>query len=377
MKTPLKEIGKKTLKIFQNKILNPIVEKGKPHELKGFIESFVNIYYKMTQDAAFTLIFLDAISLYTSKKAQIDVLKKKNEQNKEYLIEQQQSEFTASLILTVLLPALVMIPLGRLLSSGKIMTASSRDIIEKVVKPYLGYTPNDGYYIQPFKNVVKEGFQKTVNFFLTTLKKIVPKQYKNQIKIPNVNPNNDIPVLTLKNLLFEFDQKVANELKKINSQDIRDLKYFKESSTVQEIFRKKPLLKNSAVAHINGEIEGIKILSLIGLNIVTSNIVMPIFKNMLTNHKHKKELALIGETLNSKRRKDHYSNLKGISFERKEKNIFEAFSNYDNSITKQPLDNKSNNTKYQNLIKPKEQENIFKDINTFSTTSTQSSRLRI
>ena len=324
MKTPLKTIVKTTTKIFQNKILNPIVEKSKPHEIKGFVERFVDFYFDKSQDATSMMVFFDLISLATSTLAQINLQEKRNEPNKEYLIQQQKSEFTASIVLTIIIPFIVVKFLGRQLSAGRVMTKSTHELVEKVIKPYLGYTPNDGYYIPPLKTL-KEIFKETKNSFLTTLKKIAPQKYKNYIKIIPIDPNKDVPSLTLKNLLFEFDQKVAENLRDKGSQNIKDISYF-TSPRVQGILEKKPLYKNSAIKHVNGEIEGIKILTLIALNIVAANIAMPILKNRRTNRIHKKELAAIGEDLNSKRRKDHYNNLKGID-DKQEKNIFEVFSN--------------------------------------------------
>lgn len=376
MKTPLKTITKNATKIFQNKILNPIVEKGKPHELKGFVERFVDFYFDKSQDAASMMVFFDAISLLTSTIAQINVQNKRNEANKEYLIEQQKSEFKASLPLTILLPFFVVKFLGRQLTSGRIMTKSTRELIEKVIKPYLGYTPNDGYYIPPLKTI-NEVLHETKNSLLKILKKIAPQKYKNHIKIIPIDPNKDVPCLTLKDLLFKFDQQVADDLRQLKSQNFDDIKFFKKNPYVQEVLNKKPLFKKSAVAHVNGEIEGIKILTLIALNVITANVIMPIIKNKITNNRHKKELAAIGENLNSKRRKDRYTNLKGFTNIEEEKNIFETFSNFDNSTSRKPLDNKPDPTIYRQLMKPNEQNNIFKDINTFSTNSTQSSRLRI
>ena len=375
MKTPLKTVAKNTIKIFQNKILNPIVAKSKPHEIKGLVERFVDFYFDKSQDATSMLLFFDAISLLTSTMAQINVQKKRNDPNKEYLIEQQKSEFKASLPLTIIFPFIVVKFLGRQLSAGRVMTKSTRELVEKVIKPYLGYTPNDGYYIPPLKTI-KEILHETKNSLLTKIRKIAPEKYKNYIKIIPIDPNKDVPGLTLKDLLFKFDQQVADELKQLKSQNFEDIKFFKSNPYVKEILDKKPLFKKSAVAHVNGEIEGIKILTLIALNVITANIIMPIIKNKITNNRHKKELAAMGEDLNSKRRKDHYNKLKGID-DKQEKNIFEAFSNFDNSTTRKPLDNKPDKTIYRELMKPKEENNIFRDINTFSTQTTQSSRLRI
>ena len=374
MKTPLKTITKNTIKIFQNKILNPVFEQGKPHNLKGLVEKFVDFYFDKSQDATSMMLFFDAISLLTSTMAQINVQKKRNDPNKEYLIEQQKSEFKASLPLTIIFPFFVVKFLGRQLSSGKVMTQSTNKLVEDVIKPYLGYGKNDGFYIAPLKTT-KEVFQEGKNLFLTVLKKIAPQKYKNRIKIIPINPNKDVPGLTLKNLLFEFDQKVADELRALNSQNIQDISYFR-SPRVQEVLGKKALYKNSAVKHVNGEIEGIKILTLIALNVITANIIMPIIKNKITNKRHKKELEVIGEDLNSKRRKDRYNNLK-VYNEKEEENIFEAFSNFDNSITRKPLDNKPDKTIYKQLMKPKDEKNIFADIHRFTTQPTQSSRLRI
>ena len=113
----------------------------------------------------------------------------------------------------------------------------------------------------------------------------------------------------------------------------------------------------------------------IGYTIVVSNIVLPILKNKFSNYMYNKQLAKMGETKESIKRKNRYNNLSQTTEVKAKENVFNVFSNSDNSITPEKVPDRSI---YSNLIYEQfENKNVFNELNSFSRISSQSNGLRI
>ena len=382
MKTPDSKVLKKVLGFVQDKIICPIPRIFNKHALLGKVEKFVNYFYKKSKDPAKMMIFFDSLSLITSCVAQVKSLSKSDRENKDYLIKQEISEAIVSFPLTILIPFKFTAFLERQLGSGKIMTKSTRELLDKVIKPYLGVKGPDGFYVKrkvPFGEFV----QVSKNNILKKTKEVtknnkVLKKYTSKIKLEHINPNKDVPLATLFDLLCDFDQAVFDKLEAANKTNMYDLPFFKSPEVMDTLRKTNGLYKNSAVAHVKGEIDGIKILSIILLNIIAGNVIMPIFKNKFSNRMQQKELAARGETKESILRKKRYGNLKTISNDYgDENNVFSVFSNSDNTLSSHPKQIKPDKELYSKLIVSKSENNVFKEIPTFSSNSTQSDRLRI
>ena len=208
MKTPFMKYAKKAFEFIQDKIICPIPRKLSRDAILGKIEDFAEFFYQKSKDPATMMIVFDLISLGTSTLAQINGLKKSDRENKDYLIQQEMSEAIASLPLTIGLPYFFTKWISRQLESGKVMTKSTRAILDNVIKPYCGVQGKEAFYVAP-KLKTKQWLEIEINSILKKLKKtkILPKGLRNRIQVKNINPNTNVPLATLFDLLYDLTNK--------------------------------------------------------------------------------------------------------------------------------------------------------------------------
>ena len=309
-----------------------------------------NFIYDKSKEMPVIMLAFNAISTISSHVSQINGLKKSKKENKDYLITQEIGELGFDLALSIIPPFILNNYLTKKFDSGQWTTKSARKAICETIGPTVGVNSKDYYNIDHIIPA-KENIRNTVNSLLLDLKKknLIPKKLQNRINIQPPDLNKKIPIGSTKQLCIDFDE-------------IRKGKF-------------SDFYKGRAYSEIIGQRDGFLIMAAIGYTVIVSNIVLPILKNKYSNYMYNKQLEKMGETKESIKRKNRYNNLAELNSFEEQQNVFNVFSNTDNSVTPEKIPDKQ---LYTNLTTTRiENKNIFNEINNFSRVSSQSNGLRI
>lgn len=359
MKTPLK--------IFQNFIFVPLHKFHKnflSRTARGkFFSTVTDFIFDCSKETALIMLFFNAVSIISSHIAQIGGLKKSKRENKDYLIDQEKKELSLDLILTIIPPFILNNFLKKKLESGRLTTPEAREKLINVVAPVVGVSRDELYsteHLRPIKETVASLVSKTSELVLKKCKKL-PIKLEDGIrsidkKAKSLLPDSAtrLPFVTLEDIACDFDN-LAKE-KRI-------------SSGILKKFR-----NGSAYDDLCGQNNGILIMTTIAYSILASNIIMPILKNKLSNRSYEKQLAKIGETKESIKRKKRYEFYDAPVINEKDSNLFEIFSNSDYSTASPKQDNIFEKEKIE---KNDQIPRTFNSFNQYSKIASQSIGLRI
>ena len=309
-----------------------------------------NFIFEKSKEMPVIMLGLNAISTLSSHISQINGLRKSKRENKDYLITQEIGELGFDLALSIIPPFILNNYLTKKLDSGEWTTKSAREKLLKIIVPTVGVAEEELYstdHIIPFK----ENLRNTKNSILLSLKKKnkIPQKLLSRINIQEPDLNTKIPAARMEQITTDFDI-------------IRKKRY-------------KGFYNGSAYSEINGQRNGLLVMAAIGYTVVVSNIVLPILKNKFSNYMYNRQLEKMGETKESIKRKKRYNNLSQTMEVKNEENVFNIFSNSDNTITAEKVPDRSI---YSNLMYERfENKNVFNEVNNFSRISSQSNGLRI
>lgn len=296
--------------------------------------------YEHSQDPSFMMIFFNSVAIISSHLSQMHGLKKSNRENKDFLATQEKKELGLDMLLSVIPPFVLNRFLSKKLASGAWSTESAMDKMMNEVSMVTGAAPSDLFdtsHIVPVKEQIKNFYISCKNFIAKN--KHVPPSIREKIKVVHIDKNKIVPVRKFESMLLDFDA-----VKKGTATNMRN---------------------GRALDDLGNSRNGMLIMVAVAYSILSTNILMPIFKNLLTNRTYRKELALKGETPESIRRKNRYSF--------SEKPVYNTscgvFSSVDFSAK-----NSDNSIYYQNLKKVannqyKTSNNVFSDISKNTLTS--------
>lgn len=328
-----------------------------------FFSTITDFVFDCSKETALIMLFFNAVSIMSSHIAQIGGLKKSKRENKDYLIDQEKKELSLDLILTIIPPFILNNFLKKKLESGRLTTPEAREKLINVVAPVVGVSRDELYsteHLRPVKETIASLISKTSTLILKKFKKL-PIKLEDGIrsidkKAKSLLPDSAtmLPFVTLEDIACDFDN-LAKE-KRI-------------SSGILKKFR-----NGSAYDDLCGQNNGILIMTTIAYSILASNIIMPILKNKLSNRTYARQLAKMGETKESIKRKKRYEFNDVPVINEKDSKLFETFSNSYNSKTKQKQDNPF---APETIKKQEKTSNTFNSFNTYSKIASQSLGLRI
>ncbi len=328
-----------------------------------FFSTVTDFIFDCSKETALIMLFCNALSIVSSHIAQIGGLKKSNRENKEYLITQEKQELSLDLLLAIIPPFILNNFLKKKLESGNLTTSEAREKLINVVAPVVGVSRDELYsteHIRPIKETVASLTSKILNLILKKNKKL-PMKVENVIrsldrKAKSVLPDATtmLPFVTLEDIACDFDN-LAKE-KRISSGILRKFR------------------NGSAYDDLCGQNNGILIMATIAYSILASNIIMPILKNKLSNRSYEKQLAKMGETKESIKRKKRYEFSSVPIISEKDSKLFETFSNFDNSTTKAKQMDISASEK---IKEPEHIPRTFNSFDSYSKIASQSLGLRI
>lgn len=339
--------------IIAQKIVGPIVRFKRDYlsvnaRHNKLYKPIANFIFDRSKDMPVIMLAFNAISILSSHIAQIGGLKKSNRENKDYLITQELGELGLDILLTIIPPFLLNNFLSKKLDSGVWTTKSARDNLRYIIAPTVGASQKDLYnidHIIPFK----ESLKNTKNSILIALRtrKLIPKNILSRLNIQELDPNKLVPMAKMEHLTTDFDVIRGNKF--------------------------KDFYNGSAYDEIVGQRNGILMMAAIGYTIIASNIIIPILKNKFSNKLYRKHLKDIGETPESLKRKKRYNSLTIPNETDNSKNIFNVFSNSDNTTSTE----KNFDRRIYNTLINSEPKNIFNDVYNFNKTAAHSSGMRI
>lgn len=343
-KTAFEKIFLGTFNRLRKKFLTP---NGMHSKISNRVSNFV---YDHSNDMPVVMLVFNSISILSSHFAQIHGLKNSNRENKDYLIEQEKSELKLDLLLTIIPPFMINRFLTKKLDSGLWTSKSTREKLVNEVVQKVKINNNDLYntdHIVPIKDTIIKKKDELLRLIKSDNR--IPLKLRLKIRVKPLEPESPSKKLTMNEILTEFDNLNKN----------KSAGYY----------------NGKAYDDIMGQRNGILLIAGITYTILASNIIMPILKNKLTNKRYKKELEALGETPESMKRKKRYKNLQSPTEILNNENVFNVFSNSDNSTTTTAVVDR---TIFNNLLSNQiDNKNIFNDVHTITRSASQSSGLRI
>ncbi len=351
MKTPMK-ILQDYIIVPAHKFYKDFLSKNARH---SYCKNVANFIFNCSKETALIMLFFNAVSILSSHISQIGGLKKSKRENKEYLITQEKKELGLDLVLTIIPPFMLNNFLKKKLEAGLITTKEAREKLINLAAPVVGASRDELYsieHIRPLKETVSTIITRGTSAILKHTKKM-PKSIENVVR--NIDTG-------LKKKLPNF----AEQIPKPNLEDIAtDLdnlaKEKKVSKTILKQFR-----NGSAYDELCGQINGLLIITTLAYTILASNVIMPILKNKLANREYEKQLAKMGETKESIKRKKRFE-YNNVPILKPDNDIFNIFS--DTNLTISQTTNPQIITKSPN--------NPFKEIEKYKSISSQPIGLRI
>lgn len=303
---------------------------------RGFYKAchkFSDINYYCSQDTSLAMVLSTSLAVFASHCAHIAGLKRSNRENKEFLLEQEKAEFKTDLALTIIPPFLIDRFFKIKVDAGECTTHEIRRRMECGILLHYGKGRKDVYNTEHIKSMKELGkflieviAKKIKNLKLKLLgAKIIEKA----IKFPNVKMYST-PL-----------EKFAMDLDWQNKFGLADN------------FDGFNFYKNSAYSDMVNQTNGLKVLPTLVYTAVMSAIVVPICKNLIANRMYKEQLALVGETPESAKRKKRYGNLKDMGGANS-KPLFESFTPVFKSSSKNNSSGKDNIfAEFNNITKDK------------------------
>ncbi len=329
MRTPMQFLEDYVLKPGHDFCVNYLGRNARHKYFQGIAKTIFNL----SEELPVIMLGCNAISIASSHIAQYQGLKKSDRENKEYLMKQELVEGVADLALNIIPPFMINNALTKQLDAGTLSTKSSRENLRYIIAPTAGVNQSELYstnHLTPTTKIIKNMYNN-FKLFLRK-KKLIPEKLMGKIKFVEPDLNKGVPVPKMEEITKKFDR-------------IRKEKF-------------DGFYNGSAYDEICGQRNGMLLMVAIGYGIIATNIIMPIIKNLITNHFSKKEKIRQYNSKENIERRARYSNLR---WEEKplEKTNLDLFSN--TNINK-PITKLNSNP------------NIF---TTFSGRTSQSNRLRI
>lgn len=354
MKTPLN--------FLQDSLIVPVYNFHKNFLSKNALNSsckkVANFVFNCSKETALIMLIFNAVSIVSSHLSQIGGLKKSNRENKDYLLSQEKKELALDLGLTIVPPFLLNNFLKKKLESGVVTTPEAQEKLVNLVAPVVGVSKDELYsteHIRPVKETLASIGAKFTGAVLKHDKKM-PKGLEE----------------TLINLDQKFKSKLPDYVSKFPSPTLEDIatdfdNLAKENKISKGILKK--IYNGSAYDDLCGQNNGILIMATIAYTILASNVIMPILKNKLANRSYEKQLAKMGETKESIKRKKMLKQCDYSIFE--ENDLFSSFSNVDSVLSNK------NETNVFDTFKTPPKKDTFSSFNTYSRIASQSNGLRI
>ena len=311
-----------------------------PTALAKGTKKFSSFVYKHSFSPALMMIFFNSFGIISSHLSQINGLRKSNRENKDYLINQEKKELFLDSLLTVIPPFIINRLIGNKFKAGKWASPEQLKLLETEISAVTGTVDEDFYAVMPLS------FRETFTKFVENTKEKIKdsnyftQEFKDKIEIHPGVKNKKIPGDDLENIFLKFDNIMKGQAPKMRNGFAYD-----EFMTCRS---------------------GIITIATLAYTMVAMSIIMPILKNKLANNTYKKELARIGETPESIRRKKRFAYNENPVYNTNS-GLFSSLSHNVSStkkdIHKQNLDVISKNSQY---IK---KNTVFSD---FAITSTSS-----
>lgn len=355
MKTPY-DLAKKFIFIPIENLPDKLLKKI---NISKFFKNASNMIFEYSKETALIMLIGDAISILSSHNEQIKGLKKSDRENKEVLIAQEKIERTLDLILTIVPPFMLTRAIKKKLESFQVTTKEAEELVFKSIGPGVGAHRNELRsieYIRPVKETIIGGIAKISNA-ISNNKKLTPEVQSQFKRFSNF----------CKSHIDDVDNMyIPRSLEEVTS-------YFDDMAhRVSENITKK-LRNGSAYDEVQGMVNGLCIAGVIGYSILVSNILMPILKNKISRRNRDKQLAEMGETRESLKRKKRFAYTQ-IEPVKTEKNIFNTFDTFDSPNIKKEtkIEQKATYT----TITPYQKSKTFETFNTYNSIS-QPNGLRI
>ncbi len=292
MKTPLA--------LLQDIIIVPVYKFHKNYlsrnAMHKYCKKVANFVFDCSKETALIMLFFNAVSILSSHLSQIGGLKRSKRENKDYLITQEKQELGLDLILTIIPPFMLNNFLKKKLESGAIATKESREKLINFVAPVVGASRDELYstdHIRPIKETLGVLITKCTSGILQNSKKL-PKGLEQRIRAIDKKVKSELPdfalrmpVPSLEDIATDFDNMAQK--KRISSGLLKKVR------------------NGSAYDDLCGQNNGILIMTTIAYTILASNVIMPILKNKLSNRSYEKQLAAMGETKESIKRKKRFA----------------------------------------------------------------------
>ncbi len=317
---------------LQDKIIVPINTFQKKYLSKSALHKVckktANFIFNYSKETALIMLGFNAISIISSHLSQISGLKKSHRENKDYLITQERHELLLDLLFTVLPSFYLNNALKKKLEGGTLTTKEARDKLINLVAPVVGVAKDELYstdYIVPVRETIMHGSSNIIE--------------KAMLKFKNMPIGLSVLLRRFNNLL---KSKLPDYVTKFPSPSLEDITTDFDNLNLENKIGKNILskLKNgSAYDELYNLNTGLLVITNIAYTILASNLLMPIIKNKLSNRSYEKQLAKMGETRESIKRKKHYEftyhpiqdNLGNPVSDLKNKNLFKTFEFYSNN----------------------------------------------
>lgn len=340
----------KAVTFIQDKLVVPVTRFRERYISRAGLyngcQKIANFIFNRSKETALIMLVFNAISVLSSHYSQMRGLRKSNRENKDYLIKQEKTEMYLDCLLTIVPPFLLNNALKKKFDSGQWTTRSSLEKMVDTVAPYVGAQKKELYntdHIVPVWETIKDGVKTLIKSLKDNHK--LPKFISDRINVTAVDPNKKVPAATMPQILKDFDKRAKGK--------------------VDGFYNK------SAYDDIWGQRNGLLIMATIGYTIIASNIIMPILKNKISNYFYNKQLKEQGETPESIKRKKRYNTL--MEFPKDDSdtsgNIFNIFSNSNNTITTTPYTGVVDTSVYKDLLTAVPDKKIFGEISTFTSGS--------
>ncbi len=353
MKTPI-DLAKKMIFI---PISNLRDEFFKKINISKIFEKISNTVFEYSKETALIMLIGDAISILSSHNEQIKGLKKSDRENKEVLISQERIERGLDLVLTIVPPFMLTRAIKKKLESFKITTKEAEDLVFNYVGPGVGAHRDElrsVEYIRPVKETIIGG---------------IAEISKHISKNPKLKPETQEKFKNFSNMckkgLKGIDKKyIPKSIEEVTAyfDDMGD----RVSPTIREKLR-----NGKAYDEIQGMVNGLCIAGVVCYSILVSNILMPILKNKISRRNKDRQLAAMGETRESIKRKKRFA-YTTIEPVKTEKNIFDTFDTpnipKELKIQKEPI---------YTQFTPYNNSKTFESFNTYSKIASQPNGLRI
>ncbi|MBQ3640889.1 hypothetical protein II906_03055 [bacterium] len=273
-------------------------------------QGIANFIFEHSNETAIIMLVFNSISILASHFAQIRGLKKSKRENKDYLVSQEKKELGLDLVFTIIPPFIINRALMKKLDSGQWTTKTARDkLLNEIAERQPLNTKFELYntdHIVPVKQTVSN-LNNAIMKRISRIEKL-PLKTKEFLKgkIKEIPINIKAPITSTEEMLVDAD--ATGKFEKL-----------------------KGFYNNSVYDDVQGSRNGMLIMATLGYTILTSAILTPILKNILANYSYEKELKRRGETRESIKRKQLYSNL------------YHEYSKFDNFQTKILTPSKPNN----------------------------------